>query len=148
MTPAEFKAGALAYLERCDEADIEKWAREQPDADWFVAAHARWLHAREAFPGMTWVEFGQQEAERNRRGQRGRPKRSDAERADEPLWRAARDADRIKDWWRSVNTGASLSRPPIHPHQIAAERHGVSRQALDDRIKRPTARRMDRNAAE
>ncbi|MBW4330050.1 hypothetical protein KY084_04075 [Stakelama sp. CBK3Z-3] len=148
MTEDEFKAAAPAHLEQCDERDIEQWAREQPDAEWFAAAHVRWLHAREAFPGMTWEEFGQLEAKRSRQGQRGRPKRSVTTRAAEPLWKAAKDADRIKDWWRDNHTDTPRSRPPLHPHQIAAERHGVSRQVLDEQMKRSNERRMDRKAAQ
>lgn len=147
MTGDEFRALALAHLDQCDEADREGWAVAQPDADWFADAHARWLHAREAFPGMGWQEFGELEAERSRRGKKERPKRSVIARADEAGWKAVRDADRIKSFWAKLHPDKPRPNPPEHPHQIAADRHGVSRQLVDDRIKRPDTRRIDRIAA-
>ena len=147
MTADEFRALALAYLDRCDEADDEQWLKEQPDADWFADAHARWLHAREAFPGMSWEEFGELEAKRNRKGTRQRPKMSSRARADEAGWRAVRDADRIKAFWATLKPERPRPNPPMHPHQIAADRHGVTRQLVDDRAKRPDSRRVDKIAA-
>ena len=115
MTPSEFKARALEHLDHCDEADKEQWATEQPDADWFADAHERWTHARRAFPGMGWEEFCELDVKRNRQGKRGRPKRSATERADEPLWRAARDADRIKELWATINPMKPRPSPPVQP---------------------------------
>lgn len=148
MTPEEFTALALAHLDRLDEADREALATTQPTASLFIDLFTRWQFARKAFPGMAWEEFGELDAKRERRGKRQRPPRSVDERADEPLWRAARDADRIKRLWRERHPEQPRPRPPAHPHQIAAERHGVSRQSLDDRMKRPAARRLDRKAAQ
>ncbi|WP_298813204.1 hypothetical protein [uncultured Sphingomonas sp.] len=148
MTADEFRALAIQHLDRCDEADMEALASEQPNADLFIDLFSRYQHARQAFPGMTWEEFSQIDAARERRGRRGRPNRASEERADEPLWRAARDADRLKSLWRSLNPATPRPRPPLHPHQIAAARHGVNRQALDDQMRRPTARRMDRITAQ
>ena len=138
MTPDEFKRRALAHLDQCDEADMETWATEQPDADWFADLYTRWGHARAAFPGMGWEEFGKLDAARSRKGKRGRPQRP---RTDDKLWLAARDADRIKALWKLLHPGSPRPRPPIHPHDLAAERHGVSRQSLDDRAGRPKERR-------
>lgn len=144
MSPDEFKALALAHLDKCDEADREEWATEQPDADWFADAHERWGHARAAFSGMGWEEFCQLDAARNRKGRRGRPRHS---RAHDKLWLAACDAARIKALWKRLHPSTPRPRPPIHPHDLAAARHGVSRQSLDDRAGRPKARRPDRNTA-
>ena len=148
MTPDEFKARALEHLDNCDEADKEQWATRQPDADWFADAHQRWVHARKAFPGMDWEEFCDLDTKRKRKGQRGRPKRPMAARADEPLWRAARDADRIKELWASMNPKNPRPSPPIHPHEIAADRHSVRRQLLDEAVNRPNDRRGDRTTAD
>lgn len=143
MTPDQFKALAFTHLDKCDEADREAWATEQPDTDWFATAHARWLHARAAFPGMSWEEFCALDAARNRKGKRGRPERA---QIDDKLWRAARDADRVKALWKMLRPGTPRPRPPIHPHDIAAERHNVTRQSLDDRANRPKARRPGNTA--
>lgn len=143
MTPDQFKALALTHLDKCDEADREAWATEQPDADWLAAAHARWLHARAAFPGMSWEEFCALDAARNRKGKRGRPARL---QSDDKLWRAARDADRVKALWKMLRPETPRPRPPIHPHDIAADRHNVSRQSIDERANRTKARRP-RNTA-
>ncbi|BDI61811.1 hypothetical protein [Qipengyuania nanhaisediminis] len=148
MTAEEFKLLAFEHLDRCDEADREDWAREQPDADWFADAHSRWLQARQAFPGMDWQEFCEFDVKRKRKGKRGRPKRSVSARADEPVWRAARDADRIKQLWAALHPERPRPNPPVHPHQLAAERHGVIRQTLDDNINRPDDRRIDRKTAD
>lgn len=60
-------------------------------------------------------------------------------------------ADRMrglfKQLWRTLHPTAPRPRWPVHPHQIAAERHGVNRQVLDEAIKRPSNRRGDRIAA-
>jgi hypothetical protein len=148
MTDDEFNSLALQHLDQCDEADGERLARMQPTADIFIELWTRWQHARRAFPGMSWEEFGRIDAARNRAGARARPKRSVSERADEKLWKAARDADRIKSLWRSMHPTSPRPRPPKHPHEIAARRHGVARQSLDDQMRRGNARRMDRKAAE
>lgn len=148
MTEEEFRSLANAHLDRRDEADEEAIARTQPTAEMFADLYRRWQASRIAFPGMSWEEFGAIDAARERKGRRGRPRRSVDERAGEPLWKAARDADRIKALWRTLCPSRPRPSPPIHPHDIAAERHGVSRQSLDDRIKRPNTRRMDRKAAE
>lgn len=138
MTPEAFKALVFTHLDQCDEADRESWASQQPDADWFADAYIRWGHARAAFPGMEWEEFCDVDAARNRKGKRGRPVQS---RAGDKLWRAVVDAGRIKALWKRLNPTGSRPRPPIHPHELAAERHGVSRQSLDDRASRPKERR-------
>src|SRR5690606_21074948 len=116
---------------------------EQPDADWFADLYIRWGHARAAFPGMGWEEFCEFDVARSRQGKPGRPQRP---RTDDKLWLAARDADRIKALWKRLHPVLPRPRPPIHPHDLAAERHGVSRQSLDDRAGRPKARRPENTA--
>ena len=148
MTPNEFKERALDHLDRCGEADKERWATEQPDADWFADAHERWTHARRAFPGMSWEEFCGLDMKRKRAGTKQRPEMSVRARAEEPGWQAVRDAERIKDLWRRLHPKAPRPNPPAHPHQIAADRHGVPRDLVDDRIKRPLGRRIDKIAAQ
>ena len=138
MTADEFKALALAHLDQCDEADRETWAKEQPDGDWFAESHSRWIHARQAFPGMDWEEFCKLDTARKRKGARGRPRGQDT---GDKLWLAARDADRIKALWSKLHPARPRPRPPLHPHDLAAQRHGVSRQSLDDRANRPKVRR-------
>ena len=138
MSPDEFRAVALAHLDQCDEAEMERLATTQPGADLLAELYTRWNHARAAFPGMGWGEFCAVDAARSRKGKPGRPRRP---RSNDKLWLAARDADRIKALWKRLNHAAPRPRPPIHPHDLAAERHGVSRQSLDDRVGRPKARR-------
>ena len=138
MTPEQFKIAALAHLDRCDEADIETLAAEQPSADLFAKLYGRWLHARIAFPGMLWEEFCEVDAKRTRKGSPGRP---EGQPFDDKPWFAVRDAERIKSLWKQLHPVAPRPRPPIHPHDLAAERHGVLRQTVDDRANRPKSRK-------
>lgn len=143
MTPADFKARALAHLDQCDEAEMERWATDQPGAGMFADLYTRWGHARAAFPGMSWEEFCNIDRSRSRKGKQGRPRGS----RDDKLSRAALDADRIKAFWKAART--DNSRPPVHPHDLAAERHGFDlqqRQALEDLIRRPRSRRPESTA--
>ena len=81
-------------------------------------------------------------------GKRGSPGRPIAARAKDKNWLAARDADRIKDFWRELRPDRPRPSPPVHPHDIAAERHQISRQTLDDAVRRGKSRRLDRVAAD
>lgn len=150
MTPDEFRVLALAHVEGIEEAELEsrmKQAMEGANVERFTDLLGKFHHAQAAFPGMMWEEFEAINRRRRAVQKRGRPPRAVDERADEPLWRAARDADLIKQLWRKLQPTSPLPRWPIHPHQIAAERHGVNRQVLDEAIKRPRNRRGDKIAA-
>ena len=143
MTPDQFKIAALAHLDRCDDAEAERFGTEQPGADLFAELHRRYQHARAAFPGMGWEEFNEIDGKRHRKG---KPGQSKPPTADDKLWLAVRDAERIKSLWKQLHPVAPRRRPPIHPHDLAAERHGVLRQSVDDRAKRPISRRPKNTA--
>lgn len=148
MTPEEWRGLATAHLEQLQDAALEKWAVEQPDTDIYVELLRRYNLAAQAFPGMDWRTFSDLDAKFNRAGKRGRPPRSTEARANHPNWRAANDAGILKALWRALNPDTPRKRPPIHPHQIAADHHGIDRQSVDDAVNRPSSRRLDRLAAQ
>lgn len=142
MTPDEFKRRAFAHLDQCDEADREAWATEQPDADWFADAYARWGHVRAAFPGMTWEEFGDVDYERQKPKKRGRRKQGLAARGGKPLALAARDADRIKAFAMMISH--VLDDAGGDHVDLAAERHGVDPVDVAERLRRGASRNPHR----
>ena len=147
MNRTEFKLHVLDRLERLDEAEMEATANERRNADRFTELYERWQHARRAFLGMGWEEFIAVDSRRNRSPRRGRPKADSKAKADTPIFRAARDVDRIKHLWREMNSGGSRMRPPVSPIEIAAERHKVDETALGELVRRPTSRRHDRHVS-
>lgn len=147
MTPEEWRSRAIAHLDQLQDAAVEKWAVEQPDTDLYVELMRRYHLATEAFPGMDWRTFSDLDAKFSRAGKKGRPARPTEARANHPNWRAARDAGILKTLWRALNPDKPSKRPPVHPHQIAADHHGIDRQRVDEAVNRPSSRRLDRLAA-
>lgn len=142
MTPDEFKEMALVHLDRCDEADMEKWATEQPDADWFADLYTRWGHARAAFPGMSFEEFGKLDHVRQNPPKRGRPKQGLTTRSETPIALAARDADRIKAFAAVI--GYSFEGIEYDYADLAAERHDVDPVDVAERLRRGADRNPHR----
>lgn len=147
MTRSEFKALILGQLKLLDEREQEARAVDPATGSLFIGLFERWQHARAAFPGMGWEEFLLIDQRRKRPARRGRPKASPSAMADTPMFRAARDVDRIKALWRDMNSADSRARPPVPAVEIAAERHGVNEDALADLVRRPASRRHDRAAS-
>lgn len=147
MTGDEFEAMVLEMLDRLEDRDLEASLPGQNEHDWFLEIAARFSHAKAAFPGMTWDEFQVTGTKRARKGKKGSPGRSVSQRAKEKKWLAARDADRIKVLWQSLNPQNPGCTAPKHPHDIAAQRHGIDRQTVDDAVNRPNNRRLDRLTA-
>ena len=149
MTPEKFKAVVWARLDQLDDADLHAVMPGEKEANMFLGLVDRLANFRQAVADSraSWEEFMAFTLKRGRRGKRGAPGRPAAARAREKKWLAARDADRIKALWRELNKEGPPSRPPIHPHDLAAERHGLDRQTVDDAVRRPDERRIDRVAA-
>ena len=136
MTPKEWQEFAVAALDRLDDAELEGRVNDPAAVREFMTLVDRFSLAQGLWANLSLAEFQELDVQRHRRGKLGRPKRSSLARADEPLWKAVRDAERLKDLWRSVHPRMPRPRPPIHPHEIAAHRHGVSVQVVNDNARR------------
>ena len=107
-----------------------------------IESHRRLKHAQVAFPGMQFPEFVQLTRMRGSpKGKRG-PKPityyDSLITAGQPMFMAAYDFDRIREKWPDVDRGDAIN--------IAAERHDVDADKLDELVRRTGSRRHDRIA--
>lgn len=148
MTPEEWRNRATEHLDRIHAIEGETYAVDQSGLDAFVDLIRRYELATQALPGIDWHTFYDLTQKLYRAGRKGRPSRTEDYRANHVNWRATRDAETLKSLWRLMNPDVPRKRPPIHPHQLAADYHGIDRQSVDERINRPANRRLDKLAAE
>ena len=139
MNAADFKALALDRLKQLDDAELHASMPSGPDADKFGEVVAQFRHARAAFPGRTWEEFTAISRRRSSPPRRGRPTIDPVTKASDPMTRASRDVQRIRDLWRELS--GSRRNIPADPIDNSAKRHGVSDVELSERVRRPLSRR-------
>lgn len=111
--------------------------------------------AKLAFPGMSFDEFlDLYDSRTTPKKMRGGQQKNPSLKAGENVWRAARDADRLRGLWKKLHPGNRLPRKPILPEVIAAERNGVldndgvvDVDAVITAVRRPASRRWDKKRA-
>ena len=162
MDKVEWEKMANAYL---DQRDIEdECAQELHDAHCEPTAYyqnlleemkERYGFAKLAFPGISFDEFLDLYESRNApKKVRGGQRRDPSLKAGEKVWRAVRDADRLRVLWKLSHPNGRLPRKPMLPEEIAAKRHDVrdNHDAIDtDAVitaaRRPARRRWDKKQA-
>jgi hypothetical protein len=146
MTADEWRALALFYLEHTDEDRLIGKLNDSSHGEAYLDQVVRWEYAKKALPGITEEQFHEIQELLYTEKRRGRPKRPIEDRAEQKIWRAARDAEILKALWKRRNPQLPCPKPPVHPHEIAGERHGYSKQQVDEAMRRPNSRRLDRIA--
>ena len=152
MDEDEWEASANAHLDIRDDCDLDAHDAHCEPVEFYKELNERFEYARLAFPGMTVEQFIEIETARNQppkmRG--GQPKDPHV-KAQEPKWRAAQDAGRLKEYWGSLHTGKRQTKPPLSPELIAATRHDVrgtngdvDPEIVITAIRRPKDRRWDK----
>jgi hypothetical protein len=147
MTADEWRAFALFYLEHSDEERLIRELNDPSHDEAYFDHVTRWRSAQKAFPGITEMQFYDIQEMLYTKKRRGRPKHAVEERAEQKIWRAARDAEILKALWKRRNPQKPCPKPPVHPHEIAGQRHGYTKQQVDEAMRRPISRRLDRLAA-
>lgn len=162
MDEDQWEAMANSYLDQCDiedECAIEVHeAQCEPTffyQDLLEEMKEKYAHAKLAFPGIEFDEFLDLYEARNAAKKKpgGQPKNSSV-KASEPIWRAARDADRTRGYWNTLNPKQPRRRPPLLPEEIAAKRNGIldgdgepDVDAVITAVRRPASRRWDKKQA-
>jgi hypothetical protein len=162
MDKKQWEQIANTYLDQCDIQD--ECATEVHDAhceptqfyqDILEEMKERYEHAKIAFPGITFNDYMDHYDLRNSpKKKRGGQPQDPLTKASEPKWRAVRDADRLREYWKSLNPDRPRPTPPLPPEEIAAKRHiAPDNQAFVDTdpvitaARRPASRRWDKKAS-
>ncbi|WP_225206048.1 hypothetical protein [Novosphingobium huizhouense] len=146
MTADEWRAFAMFYLEHSDEERLIGKINDPSSDEAHLDHLVRWNYAKKAWPGITQEQFYEIQELLLTEKKRGRPPRPVQDRAEQKIWRAARDAEILKALWKRRNPQNPCPKPPVHPHEIAGQRHGYSKQQVDEAMRRPNSRRLDRIA--
>jgi len=148
MTPdqrkaVEYKAAVFAMLEKINEREMLSEINADANSKLFEELVDQWKHAAIAFPGMTFEQFLEIAKKRERKqtnpGKRG-PAPSLMSRLDKPIAKAARDVDRIREYWLATPEGSAGGDPPIPHIDLAAEWHDHASHDLGERVRRGKSR--------
>lgn len=137
MTSEEWEKQATAYLDWVDEMWPEIFMlTSEFDVQFGNATRLRhaYLAAQGNDPDLTLGEFKQRERVRTQAGTgAGRRKGSVTEWR---RWAAALDARLLKEKWKALNPDHPTKRPPVHPHEIVANKYGITRDDVDEYVRR------------
>jgi hypothetical protein len=104
-----------------------------------IAEIVRWARATKAFPTMSIPEMWAVDRNLSAGAKRGRPSKSDLERAmTDPAWTAVSDLERLKTLWHEIQPGEQV--PLEFLTDISVEYRGAARVAVEGRRGRAKGR--------